>query len=54
VSDQQLFQLTIRASGEVRDADGNLISSEPIEAHTILTLDQVRALENGDESWLSE
>lgn len=33
----QRFAITITATAEVRDADGNLISSEPIEATTELT-----------------
>lgn len=26
-----MFELTIRATGEVRDAEGNLLSAEPVE-----------------------
>jgi hypothetical protein len=40
----ELFKMTITAVGEVRDADGNLISSEPIEATALLTAEQVKAL----------
>lgn len=39
-----LYELRITASGEVRDADGNLISSEPVEATVIVTEDQAREL----------
>ena len=49
------FEVKITAIGEVRDADGNLISAEPVETtvtmseqelrdHFQLTDDQVRAL----------
>ena len=40
----QLYQLVIKASGEVRDADGNLISSEPVEAIATVTEDQAREI----------
>lgn len=40
----QNYQLTIRAEGEVRDKDGNLISTEPIEGQTVLTEEQAREL----------
>lgn len=40
----ELFQMTITATGEVRDAEGNLISSEPIEATVLLTAEQVEEL----------
>lgn len=33
----QLYELAITATGEVRDADGNLISSEPIETKVRVT-----------------
>ena len=39
-----LFEVVITAEGEVRDADGNLISSEPIEARMRLTADQLAEL----------
>ena len=42
------FEVKITAVGEVRDADGNLISSEPVEATLNLTADEVRALTEGD------
>lgn len=46
----QLYEMRITAVGEVRDADGNLISSEPIETVQILTEEQVLALTQGDQS----
>lgn len=46
----QLYEMRITATGEVRDADGNLISSEPIETVQILTEEQVQALTQGDQS----
>ncbi len=40
----QMYELTISAVGEVRDADGNLVSNEPIEATMTVTEDQAREL----------
>lgn len=34
------YALTITAVGEVRDAEGNLISAEPVEATTTITQEQ--------------
>ena len=49
---QQLYELRIEASGEVRDADGNLISVDPVTGTAVVTEDQARAivaaLENGE------
>lgn len=42
---QQKYRVTIRATGEVRDKDGNLISSEPVEAHMDVTEQQLRELQ---------
>ena len=39
-----LFEVVISAAGEVRDAAGNLISSEPIEARMTLTAEQLAEL----------
>lgn len=39
-----LFEVVISAVGEVRDADGNLVSSEPIEARAMLTAEQLAEL----------
>jgi hypothetical protein len=44
---QQLYALKIVAMGEVRDADGNLISQEPVEAVQVLTEAEVLALIEG-------
>ena len=41
---QPLYQMRIQAQGEVRDAEGNLISSEPVEATLTLTADEVRQI----------
>lgn len=35
--------VTITATGEVRDADGNLLNVEPIQATTEMTEDEARA-----------
>lgn len=40
----QLYQLTIQATGEVRDAAGNLVSSSPVEAEITVTADQLAEL----------
>lgn len=42
---QQMYRLTIQATGEVRDQDGNLISSEPVEAEIDVTEQQLRELQ---------
>jgi hypothetical protein len=44
MSDQLKFQVKVLAAGEVRDADGNLVSSEPFEAVTVLTKDELEQL----------
>ena len=44
----QMFAMKITASGEVRDADGNLLSSTPIETTVELTGQQVRDLFEGE------
>lgn len=46
----QLYEMTITAQGEVRDADGNLVSSEPITATQTITHEQMLALTEGDPS----
>lgn len=38
------FEVKVTATGEVRDADGNLISSEPIETTMVLTGDELDQL----------
>ena len=40
----QLYELAITANGEVRDADGNLVSAEPITATIQVTEDQLREM----------
>lgn len=46
---EQRYKLVITAVGEVRDKDGNLISSEPVEAtFENLTADEVRAITGED------
>lgn len=40
----QLYELRIVATGEVRDADGNLIEQRPVEATAVLTEEQAAAL----------
>lgn len=37
-----LFEVKISAVGEVRDAEGNLISSEPVEITTTMTEQQLQ------------
>lgn len=39
-----MFEVVVTATGEVRDVDGNLISSEPIEATLTVTEAEARAL----------
>lgn len=41
---EQLFKVVITATGEVRDKDGNLVSSEPVEATMTVTADELTAL----------
>ena len=40
----QMFDLTIAAVGEVRDAEGNLVSTEPVEAHMQVTAEELAVL----------
>lgn len=42
------FAVKITAMGEVRDADGNLISTVPVEFEKTMTADEVRALTEGE------
>lgn len=44
----QMFEVVISAMGEVRDADGALISAEPITATMHLTADELAAFTEGD------
>jgi hypothetical protein len=40
----QLYELAVSASGEVRDAEGNLISTTPVESKIVVTEAQLREL----------
>ena len=40
----QNYKMVIRAEGEVRDKDGNLIPTEPLEGQTVLTEEQAKRL----------
>jgi hypothetical protein len=44
VPDERLFKLTIYAEGELRDSEGNLISSEPVEIEQVVTEGQAQEL----------
>ena len=44
------FQVKISATAEVRDKDGNLKSSEPVEMTTTMTEAQLRAFTEGEQS----
>lgn len=37
------YEVRVSATAEIRDADGNLISSTPVESTTILTEDELLA-----------
>jgi hypothetical protein len=41
---EQLFEIKIEAVGEVRDAEGNLIESVPIEGTRQVTESELKAL----------
>jgi hypothetical protein len=43
MTDALKFQVKISAVGEVRDADGTLLSSEPVEFVQEMTEDELRA-----------
>jgi len=49
---ERLYEMGISASGEVRDAAGNLISVDPVTGTAVVTETQARdilaALENGE------
>jgi len=38
------YKLNIRAEGEVRDEDGNLVPTEPFEGQTVITEEQAQRL----------
>ena len=46
----QQFEVVIRATAEVRDVDGNLVSAEPVEFRNTMTEAEVKALTEGDAS----
>jgi hypothetical protein len=39
-----MYELRITATAEVRDTDGNLVSSDPLEAITLVTAEQAAEL----------
>lgn len=39
----QMYEIRFTATGEVRDADGNLLSSTPVEATAVVTEAEARA-----------
>ena len=45
----QLYELTFTATGEVRDKDGNLISSEPIQSTRVVTAEEAAEILGTDE-----
>jgi hypothetical protein len=46
----QMFEVVISAVGEVRDAEGNLISAEPVTATMHVTAEELAALTEGNQS----
>ena len=42
------YEVVITATAEVRDAEGNLISAEPIETRSIMTEAEVAAMIQGE------
>jgi hypothetical protein len=44
------FEVKITANAEVRDKDGNLKSSEPVEMTTTMTEAELRAFTEGEQS----
>lgn len=45
----QMYALHLTATGEVRDAEGNLVSSEPVEATIHVTAEQLAELTQGEK-----
>lgn len=45
----QMFELRIKATGEVRDAEGNLVSSTPVETTLYVPEEHLRASGLTDE-----
>jgi hypothetical protein len=44
----QMYAVKVSAIGEVRDAEGNLVSSEPVESTIICTEAEARAILEGN------
>jgi hypothetical protein len=44
------FEVKITANAEVRDKDGNLKSSEPVESTIIMSEAELRAFTEGEQS----
>ncbi len=40
----QQYEIAITATAEVRDAEGNLISAEPVESTVVVTEEQMHAM----------
>jgi len=47
---EKLYQLKITATGEVRDAEGNLLNQTPIESVEIVTESELKARLEGEAS----
>ena len=45
-----MYEVVITATAEVRDAEGNLISAEPVEFRNTMTEADIKALTEGDAS----
>ena len=44
----QQFEVVVTATAEVRDADGNLVSAEPVEFRSTMTEAEIKALTEGE------
>lgn len=44
----QMYEVVITATAEVRDADGNLLSSSPVEITNVMTEAEVTAMIEGE------
>lgn len=47
---EPMYRLDITAQGEVRDQDGNLISTEPVTGSVLVSAAQLQDLTEGDTS----
>ena len=45
---EQMFKVVMTATAEVRDADGNLIGSSPVEFEQIMTEAEITAMIEGE------